>query len=90
MRIASTTGVGTCARRKVVVLSLLSALLVATAAVNWPGAAIAQSGSAQTDAYYPARHNWEKKTPDLVVVVRWIRGGPALENFIGKVIESIE
>ena len=66
MRIASTSGVGTCARRKVVVLSLLSALLVATAALNWPGAAIAQSGSAETDAYYPARHNWEKKTPEEV------------------------
>ena len=31
--------------------------------------------------------DWEN---DLVVVVRWIRGGAALDNFIGKVIESIE
>ena len=31
--------------------------------------------------------DWEN---DLVVVVRWIRGGPALDNFIGKVIESLE
>ena len=66
MRIASTSSVSTGVRRKVVVLSLLSALLVATVAVNWPGALLAQSGQAQTDTYYPARHNWEEKTPEEV------------------------
>jgi len=30
--------------------------------------------------------DWEN---DLVVVVRWIRGGPALDEFIGKVISAI-
>ena len=31
--------------------------------------------------------DWEN---ELVVVVRWIRGGPALDNFIGKVLAAIK
>jgi hypothetical protein len=30
--------------------------------------------------------DWEH---DLVVVVRWIRGGPALNDFLGRVVAAI-
>ncbi len=65
MRITSTWSVGMTVQRRVAVLSL-TALLVATAAVNSPGVALAQSGQTQADPYYPSRHNWEKKTPEEV------------------------
>ena len=47
-----------------------------------PNRAVTFRGNGQNIVYI----DWEN---DLVVVVRWIRGGDALDNFLGKVLASI-
>ena len=58
-------------------------------------AVLLSSVAAQTGApYFPDPGEWRSRTPywdnDLVLVVRWIRSGAALTEFIARVLASMK